>query len=106
MDFHIATARDAKHTLRSLGQTIVDRSLSGACSRLHTCADPRELPVLTQVNRHAAPYCVGCLVRSVGVLCACAVCAVCVYCDGLTAGLLRLYCGRSCSQLVWYQVYQ
>jgi len=48
VDFHIATARDVGHTLRELGHAFLDKSLSGACARRHTCADAKELPVLTQ----------------------------------------------------------
>ena len=41
VDFHIATAQDVGHTLRELGQTFVEKSLSGACGRRHTCAHVR-----------------------------------------------------------------
>jgi hypothetical protein len=48
VDYHIATAQDVGHTLRELGQTFVEKSLSGACARRRTCAAPSELPVLTK----------------------------------------------------------
>ena len=48
VDFHIATAQDVGHTLRELGQVFVEKSLSGACGRRRTCAQPHELPILTK----------------------------------------------------------
>ena len=46
VDYHIATAQDVGHTLRELGQSFVEKSLSGACNRRHTCASPHDLPGL------------------------------------------------------------
>ena len=40
--------RDAGHTLRELGVTLVEQSLSGACRRRKTCADPARLAVLSR----------------------------------------------------------
>ena len=55
VDYHIATAQDVGHTLRELGQTFVEKSLSGACGRRHTCASPHELPSLSR--DHAFTLC-------------------------------------------------
>ena len=48
VDYHIATAQDVGHTLRELGQTFVEKSLSGACGRRRTCATAHELPILSK----------------------------------------------------------
>lgn len=48
VDYHIATAQDVGHTLRELGQLFVEKSLSGACQRRRTCAQPHELPIITR----------------------------------------------------------
>jgi hypothetical protein len=48
VDYHIATARDVGHTLRELGATLVEQSLSGACGRRKTCAQPGRLGVLSR----------------------------------------------------------
>jgi hypothetical protein len=48
VDYHIATAQDVGHTLTELGQTFVEKSLSGACGRRQTCAQARELAPLTK----------------------------------------------------------
>ena len=48
VDYHIATAQDVGHTLKELGQTFVEKSLSGACGRRKTCAQAHELAPLTK----------------------------------------------------------
>ena len=47
-DFHISPIADLKDILGGLGQTVVDKSLSGHCKLTKTCAS--DLRVLTKKN--------------------------------------------------------